>query len=459
MCGDSIFLRRNHIKKRYFVREDKRQFWTFVALLFVAGVSSTSPFLFGPNAESRLAAAQALVEYNTYCIDSTEFVGTLLDKVYINGHYYCDKPPMSSLMASAVYLPLYHLGLRLGRDFNGAYYVITLLTVRLAWVWGVIAFYLLLGYTPLDNRQRIRLALVTGFGSLYFCWSSVFNSHAMSASFLIIAFLFIFRAKRNLRPSSNLFWGGLFSALAWSLDIPLGIAWLGFASYIAADTNMRKHIPVFLVPLLVTVVPSLAIIHHISGSIVPFQVQSSFYMWPGSPWQKADLSGITSNSPVETLRYGFFALFGSNGFIVYSPLLVFAIPGLVKQIKERQTFRKEAVLVASVTAAFFLYYFLFTNNYGGCSYSIRWFVPILPLLYFFLYPWFTETSLEQKTTWRLIFNVVIVISIIIAVVGLINPWTVRKLCKVSFIANVMQLWMYVCSTAAERVTFFSEFFK
>lgn len=40
------------------------------------------------------------------------------------------------------------------------------------------------------------------------------------------------------------------------------------------------------------------------------------------------------------------------------------------------------VSAGSITLA--LYYLLTTNNYGGWSYSIRWFVPLLPLLHEFV---------------------------------------------------------------------------
>ena len=42
------------------------------------------------------------------------------------------------------------------------------------------------------------------------------------------------------------------------------------------------------------------------------------------------------------------------------------------------------------------YYAVTSTNYGGGSYSIRWFVLLLPLMFVFLYPVFKNTDGEQS---------------------------------------------------------------
>ncbi|HET7376862.1 MAG TPA: hypothetical protein VFK30_09150, partial [Anaerolineae bacterium] len=58
--------------------------------------------------ESRMATIQALVEQNTFIIDYTEFNRTG-DKVFINGHYYSDKPPLLSVVAAGAYAILHNV--------------------------------------------------------------------------------------------------------------------------------------------------------------------------------------------------------------------------------------------------------------------------------------------------------------------------------------------------------------
>jgi hypothetical protein len=137
------------------------------------------------NAASRIATVQSLVESHSFAIDNTPFIGTG-DKVIIGGRFYSDKPPISSVLGAAVYWPLYHVGIRLHLGSSIPYYLVTLLTDRLFWLLGTVAFFLLLGYTGLDAEKRSLASLALGLGSLYFSWSTTFNSHALAASLLSI---------------------------------------------------------------------------------------------------------------------------------------------------------------------------------------------------------------------------------------------------------------------------------
>jgi hypothetical protein len=76
-----------------------------------------------------------------------------------------------------------------------------------------------------------------------------------------------------------------------------------------------------------------------------------------------------------------------------------------------------------------------TNNYGGWSYSIRWFVPLLPLLFFFLYPYFESYSPNRARPFR----VLLCVAIVIAFVGAIDPWSHSDLSEVPFVANLKEI--------------------
>jgi hypothetical protein len=73
-----------------------------------------------------MATVQSLVESRSFVIGDTAFTRTG-DKVFINGHFYSDKPPIPSVLGALVYLPLYHLGIYLHDGRSAAYYLITLL--------------------------------------------------------------------------------------------------------------------------------------------------------------------------------------------------------------------------------------------------------------------------------------------------------------------------------------------
>src|ERR1700736_3232055 len=78
-------------------------------VLTALGATHCAPMTW--NDESRMATIQSLVETHSFMIDQTTFVSTG-DKVFINGHFYSDKPPLPSILGAVVYFPLYSLALR-----------------------------------------------------------------------------------------------------------------------------------------------------------------------------------------------------------------------------------------------------------------------------------------------------------------------------------------------------------
>jgi hypothetical protein len=107
----------------------------------------------------------------------------------------------------------------------------------------------------------------------------------------------------------------------------------------------------------------------------------------------------------------------------------------VRAIRQRGPFFNEAVVIATGSGILALYYVLFTSGYSGWSYSIRWFVPLLPLLFFFLYPYFE--AYDHKRDAR--FRVLLAVAVVIAFVGALNPWSDGSLSRAPFIANIEEL--------------------
>jgi hypothetical protein len=92
------------------------------------------------NDESLMATIQSLVESQSFVIDRTDFISTG-DKVFVGGHYYSDKPPMPSMLGAIVYAPLHLLSLHLREGNTVAYFLVTLFTVGLVWLFGTLAFF------------------------------------------------------------------------------------------------------------------------------------------------------------------------------------------------------------------------------------------------------------------------------------------------------------------------------
>jgi hypothetical protein len=125
-----------------------------------------------------------------------------------------------------------------------------------------------------------------------------------------------------------------------------------------------------------------------------------------------------------------------RGFLLYNPLLFAFIPHLVREMFGRTDFWKESIGIGVTSAVVMFYYFLYTSNYGGASYSIRWFVPLLPLLYLGGYGFFVNFHGLKKKAFALVFAA----SVGIAGIGMTNPWTKGKWSQAPLVDNVMSLF-------------------
>ena len=416
-------------------RYSTRRVVLFSILLIVFMLITTRPMVGSWNDASRMATIESLVERRTFIIDDSTFINTG-DKVLIDGHFYSDKPPFPSILGAVLYLPLYHLGLELDYGWNMAYYLLTLFTVKLFWLLGLIAFYYSLSFTRLDGRMRFLLTAALGLASLYFSWSSAFNNHLLAASFLSIGFAFLLEAKRSESTAKHLFLSSLFIALAGVTDLTTAVFWAAFAVYVLVDRDLRSKIHFFRLPLLLTLAPTMIYYLHIHGSVIPVSIVRSYFEYPGSPWIEVDeFSGMYINSLPFFLSYGFKILLGSKGFLLYNPLIFVAIPGLILEIKRKRIFSREALTIGMASLILYLYIALMTTNYGGGCYSIRWFVPLLPMLFFFIHPLLEGRSTRYQ--WLLI--VLGAVSIALSFLGLINPWTDPEVSEFPAMVNVKMI--------------------
>jgi len=384
------------------------------------------------NDTSRMATIQALVEHGTLAIDRTDFVATK-DKVLIDGRFYSDKPPFPALIGAVVYAPLYHMGLSLTAGRSLAYYLITLFTMKGSLLAALWCFYRTLRRTGLDDGQRIVLTGALGLGSLLLPWTAVFNNHGLAASFVAIGFCAFIEARHRERPLLPIALSGCFLSLAAVCDVPSGAIYAAFGVLVVADPGLRRHTAAYVLPCLLTVAPYLLMNDYLSGSILPIQIHEAYFDYPGSPWVgSGELSGISANDPGFFIDYAWGCLFGRNGFVLYNPLLLIAVPMLVMEIRRRGPFRREAVAVAAAVSVIFLYYVTVTNNEGGWSYSIRWFVPFLPMLYFFLYRYLAQATRFRKRAFLALAG----LSMLVATVGIVNPWSNKQLSTVSLLSNL-----------------------
>ena len=405
-------------------------------LLILVSVITINPRINGWNEASRMALTQSLVEEHSFIIDESVFVNGG-DKVFINGHFYSDKPAIPSMLAAIVYASLNTLGLNLDYGWNLSYYLIILFTIKAFWIASILAFRGALRFTPIQEDKAPLILLVYTFASLAFTWSSSFNNHSLAGSSLMIAFYFYLKGKHE-DLNQPLLWSGLFFGLAASMDMPTSIFLLGFGLLVIYKWRLTTPTLLFSAGAFIPLAIHLTVNYSIGGTLLPLQINPEFFVFEGSVWTESSaLSGVSINSPLFTLQYALMSLFGYKGFVWYNPLLLILTPLLISNIHRGKFLQLETLVILVSSVILMSYYFLFSSNYGGWSYSIRWFVPVLPLVFFYL---FDLESLKNRPWVKTILPILIVCSVSIAVIGLVNPWSNQDIHVIPIIANLKQLW-------------------
>lgn len=406
--------------------------------LLLIGMVTILPAVQGFNDSSRMATIQALVEDHTFAIDQSDFFEGF-DKVYIDGHYYSDKPVFTALFGAVVYYPLYYLGITLGRGWNLAYYLITLFTVKLLWFLGIKTFYNILGQVNIKEKSRLQLTVALALGSLYFSWSATFNNHVLSAALLLFGLYFFLKEQPAVGNFWNYLLAGLFFALAGVQDFTIMTFYACFGVYLFVRDAFQKEKLAYLLPILVTVLPTLWINYVISGSIIPFYLVKEYYLYPEYPNLEGNLfTGMELKQGWDLVRIAIEFLFWKKGFLLHNPLTLLAIPLMGLVIIRKEKLWKEALVITISSLVVIIAYMLTSLDYGGFTYSIRWFVPLLPFWYLFLYPIFTQEHPKLQKA----FSVLFILSVVIASVGLIDPWT-TVITGVPFLDNLISLMLRV----------------
>ena len=364
---------------------------------------------------------QALVERKTFAIDGFRLTELTIDKVYVRGHFYSDKAPGLALLAVPIYYPLYRAGIRIDdRRRNLVAVIITFLIVGISSLLCLAAFHDALRIVGLSDRARLLMTAGLAFGTLFLPWSTTLNNHAFSGAWTFIGFYYLLKAKSGEKVNIRLAAAGAAMGLAAAADTTCTLFVGGFGLYVLASRVLRRGLFAYAIAALVLLLPGWIINYAISGSLRPMTTRAAFWHYPGSYWDHSPerLTGITRNSPRFTIKYAFLSFFGSQGFLLYNPLLFIALYELVRLIRFRGPLWREAMLVLALSCPFVGFFLLYSSNFGGSSYSVRWFVTLIPLIWFFAYPFFAAWTPAKRRIYATVWS----LSAAIAAIGIFSQW-------------------------------------
>jgi hypothetical protein len=171
---------------------------------------------------------------------------------------------------------------------------------------------------------------------------------------------------------------GTFAGFGYTLDGGSGPLLL-LAAIAAVALRTRRIGPVVLLGL--AAAPWVAAHHllnyHVGRVWVPLGMVPEYLAWPGSPFDRSNLTGFARHTPGSFVAYAWNLLFGREGFLLFNlPLLLAVGFGWRLMVRPGIDQPELAVLIGWCIATWLLYALLSDNSGGGCL-TVRWFIPFL----------------------------------------------------------------------------------
>lgn len=335
---------------------------------------------------SRLAEVESLVERGTFQIDASAFAELTLDKVFIDGHYYSDKPPLLPVLAAVPYWVLRNaFGLALspapcGTGFACARLWLTWLCVGVPSAAAIAGFVLWSLRRGFSLARVLTVASLVVFGSWVWPYSLVFNNHVPAAAALLGCLLLILPADGPEGRRRGIA-AGVLCGVAVAFEL---VAVFPAAALAALTLRRPRRAVAFALGALVPIGIALAADVQISGSPLPPYFAPHGYVFPGSPFKDAAGGLREARTLPELTKYTFDGMVGERGLLAHSPVLLLALAGLVGCLRDRKPPLFAAALAVGLgSLSFVAYIFTQTDHHGGKSVGVRWLVAILPILGFF----------------------------------------------------------------------------
>jgi hypothetical protein len=385
--------------------------------------------------QSRMATVQTLVEQATFVIDHTLFNNTG-DKIFVNGHFYSDKTPLLSVAAASLYAVLYHAfdleldpidcipdddpaACRLfgpsGARFTAFYWL------NLAFIGVPSALLVALFWKAMIDQQAggllaTGLAAALGIASPIAPYSIVFVGHVPAALCLFAGFALL--ARSPVRPRT-FFWAGVCLSLAANIDLLLAVFSAAFGIWVLLAR--RAHIAPFALGVFIPFALTAAINYWAAGTIVPLYFDPKAYDFPGTVLNPT-VGGTSGFYSLEFgVNYAYEMLVGRRGVFAFTPLLLGSIAGLWIVMRDRlHPLRSLAIAFSAGCLAFTTYLILRTDNFGGVAWGTRWFVPLVPLLWYYIAVVFER---PRGRGWMAILATAAALSLLTTLPGLHDPWS------------------------------------
>jgi hypothetical protein len=360
--------------------------------LFVSQVFFIHWIGWGEN--TRFDLTRAISEEGSFSINS--YRNNTSDRVYFKGNYYSDKPPLISMISAPIHSLIVSLfpfekienNVLLKRKVGLTFIEEELflpLPIKLSMIFSTILVSLLpniltsllifrLSFKILnDIKKSLMIALIYSFGTLAFPSSLIYFGNSLLTFFVFSSFLIIFIKKGDLK---TLFVSGLLLGISSLIDYLAFLFLPAFLFYVALKTKNFK-IFVFIFSVLLGLMPLLLYQYLIFNN--PFE--GTYKHTDQQIWTKVHLNlnyGIESILPSLSKIYRI-TIDSYRGIFFYYPILFIFLFGI---LKIRKIWKEETIFVFILFFTFLYFFSISWNWWGGASFSIRYFSPIMPFLTF-----------------------------------------------------------------------------
>lgn len=401
--------------------------WVLAALALALAAVGTRPYAGGFNDGSRLATSESLIDRGTLAIDDSVFVrpppelldrgirpytpdypkllatGTL-DKVGVDGRFYSDKPMVPAILTAGVYRVLMLVGLPRPSERPDVFaWVATFLTCGLSYAAAVACMWLVgkrAGLTP-----GWRLVWLVGFAlaTMLPAYTRQVNSGMPQAAAVAGLALLLSRASGSAGRTLALAGAGFLAGYAYTLDQATGGPLL-VAALVAVAARFRQFRPIAV--FLLAALPWLIFHHAVNYAVgrvwVPLGMVPEYLDWPGSPFDRSNMTGIARHDVAGLWFYARDMLIGPDGFLLCNlPLLLAVAAGWLVLVRPGPDRIELAALAAWCVVVWGIYAAL-SDNFSGWCLSMRWFVPLVVPGF-----WLLARLLAEWRTFRLDFIVLL----------------------------------------------------
>lgn len=367
------------------------------------------------NDKSRFAGILAVVQNNQLSIDKTPY-NKVGDRVVYNNISYSSKPPVLHVvtghMIKTIFLAIKPV---LIDNYSAIYRVSTILinTIPLIIIFMISAF-TLKKYLKLSTVKADIFSILLVFGTLLFSYSKYLTNHIIESTLQFLLFFILLNNKFN--KFVNVITGILLSAL-FAVDItngvivaPVTVLWLLFNKKVTIKN---------LIWIIIGAVPLLTLHFYLSyvqfENFLPPQLFPEVYLsYYASKWV-GNVQGFEAlNHPILIRLFNY--TFGTHGLFLYQPILL--IPFLIKKNWKNPL----CIYTALIVIGYILFNVIMQKNYAGSAFGPRRFLPLIPIIYFFVIKnlkeyWKTFNPMKKSLT-----VLAFILTIGISILGYTNPW-------------------------------------